>query len=182
MLNENVILEKWISDKTLNSHTVVELGAGFFNQLQYVNKNVKIKIGIEIWLPYIVNATYNDCIKIQGDILNYNNLLKEYELDTVMLCDVLEHFVMNDGYDLISRLKKDFNKILLMLPYGVHKQENDITGYGADEYQQHKSYWFKDDIEKLEFDDDILDLCFQGNPLHVCYFGVWYKNKHLLKN
>ena len=82
---------------------------------------------------------------------------------------------MDDGIKLIKMLKSDFNKILLMLPFGVHEQHEDTTGYGADEYQIHRSYWFEEDIKKLNFNENIIDFNFQGNPQHHCYFGVWKK-------
>ena len=175
MRRERVVLERWIYENSVNSNTLVELGAGFFTQLQYVHESVKNKIGIEIWQPYIDNAVYHDCIKIQGNILDYKELLKEYDVDTVLLCDILEHFNMADGYKLIESLKKDFNKILLMLPYGIHEQYDDSTGYGADKYQKHRSFWFEEDIEKLNFTKNIIDFKFQGNPEHHCYFGVWVR-------
>ena len=56
--------DEWITNNTIDSKSVVELGAGFFDNLKHVHPNVKTKIGIEIYKPYIDNATYNDCIKI----------------------------------------------------------------------------------------------------------------------
>ena len=110
-----------------------------------------VKIGIEIYEEYIKHAEYDNCIKILGDALNYNILLANYDLDTVMIIDVLEHFEKDVGYELIGRLKRDFIKILLMLPVGKFEQELDVTGYGGHEYQKHRSYWYKEDINKLNF-------------------------------
>ena len=173
---------KWINDNTDGSKSVVELGAGFFQEFKHVNTNVPLKVGIEIYKPYIDNAKYHECVKIQGDALKYDELLTNYELDTVMIIDVLEHFEKDTGYKLIERLKKDFNKILLMLPVGEYKQDKDVTGHGGHEYQTHKSYWYVDDIEKLDFDDNLIDLNFHSwrknedkSAETACYFGVWNK-------
>lgn len=178
IINNSVNLNAWINTKTKNSKSVVELGAGFFNRLSNIDKNISLKIGIEIWKPYIDNAKYNDCIKIQGDIKNYKKLLESYELDTVMIVDVLEHFDKEDGFKLIEDLKQNFNKIILMLPIGRYEQDKDVTGFGAHEYQTHRSYWYDEDALKLNFNENIIDLFFHKNNNGTpssCYFGVWEK-------
>lgn len=185
MINKKVILENWIDENTINSDTVIELGAGFFVRLASVNHSVKNRIGIEIYKPYIDNATYHNCVKIEGDILKYKELLTDYNKDTALIVDVLEHFDMDTGYKLINDLKSDFNKILLMLPVGKYVQEKDVTGHGGHEYQKHRSYWYESDIEKLGFKENIIDLNFHSPHHHGdiinkdtgCYFGVWSKTK-----
>ena len=140
MIEKKLNFHNWIRENTVNAKSVVELGAGFFNRFSDVHNTVKQKIGIEIYKPYIDNAKYHNCVKIHGDALDYRNLLKEYELDVVMLIDVLEHFDKDVGFELIGNLKKDFNKILLMLPFGLYEQDKDITGFEGHEYQKHRSY------------------------------------------
>ena len=183
-------LNTWINENTENSIGVVELGAGFFKRLGEVHPSVKTKIGIEIYEEYIKHAEYDNCIKILGDALNYNILLANYDLDTVMIIDVLEHFEKDVGYELIGRLKRDFIKILLMLPVGKFEQELDVTGYGGHEYQKHRSYWYKEDINKLNFTDNVIDEYFHANADRInnnldtgCYFGVWkkYINEDMIK-
>jgi hypothetical protein len=179
MIYKSVNLAQWIQESTYNSKIVVELGAGFFDKLSFVNSTVKTKIGIEIYKPYIDNAKFNDCIKINGDILNYRQLLTEYELDTVMIVDVLEHFEKNVGYELINNLKNDFKKIILMLPAGKYEQNTDVTGFGGHVYQTHRSYWYVEDILRLNFTEDAMDNYFHPNNNNnnntACYFGIWQK-------
>jgi len=183
MVNKKIMIGQWIYENTMGSMSVVELGAGFFNRLASVHPTVKTKIGIEIYQPYIDNAKYDECIKIHGDALNYRNLLIGYQLDTVLIVDVLEHFEKIVGYNWISNLKQDFNKILLMLPVGKYEQNEDVTGFGGHEYQTHKSYWYLDDIKNLEFNLEYIDSTYHsknhmGNIINVdtaCYFGVWHK-------
>lgn len=179
MIYKSVNLGQWIRENTNTSKTVVELGAGFFDKLEYVDSVVKTKIGIEIYKPYIDNSKFNDCIKINGNILNYRELLMEYNLDTVMIIDVLEHFEMSVGYKLIEALKEDFNKIILMLPVGKYEQNTDVTGLGGHEYQIHRSYWYVEDILKLNFNEDVIDNNFHSShDLDTgCYFGIWNKIK-----
>jgi hypothetical protein len=73
MIYKNINLTQWINENTFDSICVVELGAGFFDKLSMVHGNVMIKIGIEIYKPYIDNAKYHNCIKIHGDALNILN-------------------------------------------------------------------------------------------------------------
>lgn len=185
LIEKKVELDSWINSNTENSQSVVELGAGFFNRLSNVHSSVKTKIGIEIWKPYIDNAKYNNCIKIHGNIKMYKYLLDGYNLDTVMIIDVLEHFNKDDAFKLIENLKQDFNKILLMLPAGKFEQDKDITGFEAHDFQKHRSYWYDDDLEKLNFTENVVDKLFHsyGNRLEAglptgCYFSIWKKNNN----
>lgn len=189
--NGRINLQNWIRHNTENSTSVVELGAMFFEKLKHVSPTVKTKIGIEIWEPYIKSEidhfgvpVYKDCIKIHGDVLNYKNLLKDYPLDTAMIIDVLEHFEKNIAIEWIENLKKDFNKIILMVPAGYFPQDIDHSGFHADEYQKHRSFWYEEDINKLGFTEAVLDEFFHANPELIankmdtgCWFCVWEKTK-----
>jgi hypothetical protein len=72
-----------------------------------------------------------------------------------------------------------------MLPVGKYEQNEDLTGYDNHEYQTHRSYWYINDILKLQFTKNIIDLKF--HPKHcgekinnvdtACYFGTWEKYK-----
>jgi len=173
------VLHEWINEKTTNSKIVVELGAGFFGCLAYVNKNTEKKIGIEIWEPYIQNSIYDDCIKIHGNIFDYEILLSESDYDTVMIIDVLEHFEKEESIKLIESLKKRFRKVLLMIPEGNHPQEEDVTGFGAHEFQTHKSTWIFSEIsEILGFDDVIYYKNFhsQAGKDPGCVFASWERD------
>ncbi len=177
-IEKNIRLNDWIDYSTAGATSVVELGAGFFNRLSAVNDSVSEKIGIEIWKPYIDNAKYNDCIKIEGDALDYRKLLVGYEPEICMLIDILEHFDKKVAIDLIASLKKDFEKIILMIPCGLYAQNKDVTGYGAHNHQTHRSYWYDDDILSLGFQENIKDSTFHVRNVSAghdtaCYFCRW---------
>lgn len=182
-MNRKINLDNWIYENTVDSNSVVELGAGFFRRLGSVHPNVKEKIGIEIYDEYIKNATYHNCIKIHGDALKYRDYVSKNNLDTVLIVDVLEHFNDEDALNLIKNLKEDFKKILLMLPVGVYEQNEDVTGHNGHEYQKHRSTWFKEDILKLNFTNNVFDDYYHANSDQRlqkgldtgCYFGVWIK-------
>ena len=189
MITQRVTLHNWIYRNTNGSKSVVELGAMFFEKLKHVHPTVNTKIGIEIWEPYIKSEVdhfgvpvIQDCIKIHGSVLDYKELLKEYELDTAMIIDVLEHFDKEVAFKWIGNLKKDFNKIILMVPSGYYPQNIEHSGFNADEYQKHRSSWYQEDIEKLGFTEIILDPLFHANPELIankmdtgCWFCVWEK-------
>jgi hypothetical protein len=175
-LEQTKFLNQWINEKTNGSNVVLELGAGFFDRLQHVNGGVTKRIGIEIWQPYIDNAKFNGCIKIKGDVFDYDKLVDRSDFDTVMIIDVLEHFNKDDAFKLLDRLKSDFNKILLMIPEGSHPQETDVTGFGAHEYQKHRSTWSRYEFESL-FDEVLVDENFheQEGKDSGCIFATWIK-------
>lgn len=78
--------------------------------------------------------------------------------------------------------KLDFNKILLMVPEDEHPQHEDVTGFGGDIYQTHRSTWFVKDIKNLGFQNIIYDPSFttpqngDGIKTGGCIFAIW--NKH----
>jgi hypothetical protein len=190
IIRQSVILNNWIRDKTNGSETVIELGAMFFEKLKHVDPTVKTKVGIEIWKPYLEShidhfnvPVFEDCVKIHGNVLEYRSLLNDYNLDTAMIIDVLEHFDQEVAFDWINNLKKDFKKIILMVPAGDFPQDKDHSGFGADEFQKHRSSWYEEDIKKLEFTEVILDSMFHANPELLannkdtgCWFCLWEKN------
>lgn len=186
---KRVNLQQWIGEKTNGSTTVVELGAMFFEKLKHVAPTVQTKVGIEIWEPYIKSdvdhfgvPVIQDCVKIHGSILDYKELLKDYDKDTAMIIDVLEHFDKDVAFKLFEDLKSDFNKIILMVPAGEFPQTEDHSGFEAHEHQTHRSSWYEEDIEKLGFDEVVLDTMFHANPELIannmdtgCWFCVWTK-------
>ena len=181
---KRVNLQQWIREKTNGSITVVELGAMFFEKLKHVSPTVQTKIGIEIWEPYIKSdvdhfgvPVLQDCIKIHGSVLDYKELLKNYEKDTAMIIDVLEHFDKDVAFKFFNDLKKDFKKIILMVPAGEFPQTEDHSGFEAHDYQTHRSSWYEEDIIKLGFDEIILDDMFHANPELIANnmdTGCWF--------
>ena len=168
------LLKNWVSTNTENCTTVVELGAGFFDRLEFVHPSVEHRVGIELWAPYIANAKYHHCVKIHGDIRQYRLLLTRNHFDCALIIDVLEHLEQQDALTLIDNLQHDFRKILLMVPEGVHPQDTDVTGFGAHELQTHRSWWYSSTLEDLGFDvvqyDNFHNIA--GKPLG-CLFAVW---------
>jgi hypothetical protein len=173
-------LANWIRTNTHGSHTVVEFGAMFFEQLAYVNETVGKKIGIEIHQPYIDKSKCHNCIKIQGDMRRFEELIAPEDMDCALFIDTLEHLTKDDAKDLMKRVMGKFKKVMLMIPEGNHPQTTDLFQMGGDEYQTHRSSWRLQELVDMGFKSIVLDPMFHGNTGGGkdtgCLFAVWEKN------
>ena len=169
----------WFIKEMSGYDTVLDLGAGSFNHLGEIG--AKVKIGIESFQPYIDNAVFKDCHMICGNMIHYRDLTMDLweGRKAVMLIDALEHIPMPFAMKLVKELKEDFDKILIMSPRGYDYQDKDVTGLGNDEGQTHKSFWFDEDMEKLNMTEVLVDEDYHRNehpfPDKGCYFAVWNK-------
>lgn len=163
-------VEHWIAANTRGSRVVVELGAGFCEKLDWVP--AQRKIGLDIFPAYFSDARVRPCEKIAGDMRDYRKLLPADAMgDTVMLIDVLEHIPKQDGYALLCFLQRDFRKILIFTPDGLHVQEDDATGYG-NPHQKHECGWTEPELEAMGFACEVdANYHERGGML----FAVWSK-------
>ena len=141
----------WIRQMTEGCSCVVEMGSMFFTRLAQVDPEVKRRIGIEIWEPYIKGAKFHDCEKIHGDMRKFESLLPPDATDCVMFIDSVEHLTKEEGLDLLRRCQQRFGRILAFIPRGTCVQEEDVTGFGAHEAQTHRSSWEAADLEELGY-------------------------------
>jgi len=164
----------WLGKETEGFDVAIEFGAGFFNRLNSVN--CPLKVGIELFEPYIRNATCVDCIKVCGDMRRYRELLPSLRGSKVaMFIDSLEHLRKKDAIELIGKVKEDFDKIVLMVPNGNIEQHIDVTGFGNHKGQTHRSRWFEDDLLRLGFDGFVDNEFHKDKKDKRCYFVVWSK-------
>jgi len=176
---ENFSFHDWLIKEMSGFDTILDLGAGSFNHLEYLE--AKVKIGIEIFQPYIDNAVFKDCHMFCGNMIHYRDLTKYLWEGTraVMLIDALEHIPMPFALKLVSDLKEDFDKICIMSPRGYDYQVKDVTGMGNDEGQTHKSFWFNEDFENLNMTEVLIDEDYHRNehpfPDKGCFFAKWEK-------
>lgn len=170
-------LSMWINQSTANTNTVVEFGSMFFDKLMYTAS--PNKIGIEIHQPYIDNSTFHDCKKISGDFRNFEELVDKSEMDCAMFIDTLEHITREEAFELMGRVMKNFNRVILMIPEGNHPMDEDVTGHEGHEWQTHRSTWYAKDLIELGFHEDniILDPVFHSEPGRDtgCLFATWSK-------
>ena len=171
---------KWLWENTEDCTAVVEFGAGFFQQLSRVHKNVRYRVGIEVYKPYHVNAKFTKCLMVLADMRDFDKHLKEKHYDCAMFVDSLEHLTMEDAKTLMKRVQAKFRKVLLMIPEGEHPQTKDVTGHGGHAEQTHRSTWCKEDVEALGFQDVYLDPKFHRG-VAGCIFAVWERDKDVSK-
>ena len=175
----NMILSDWILTETKDCETVVEFGAGSFRRLEDVHPSVKRRIGIEISQAYInTSPDMREVEKIKGDMRKFESLIPNFYsvYDCAMFIDSLEHLTRKDALDLMSRVMILFNKVILMIPEGIHIQESDITGHGQHEFQKHRSTWYEKDIRAMGFKDITVDNFFHSKKEgkeQGCIFAVW---------
>ncbi len=145
---------QWIRDQTKGYRTVVDLGAGRFEKLLLTEATRKI--GLEICPEYVeVFGTNPHVEPIHKDMLNYRSVINDRVLPfplLAMLIDSLEHLRKSDALNLISDLRRDFDKIIVLCPDGHCPQDKDAWGYGNDYYQTHRSEWSVREFKKLGFD------------------------------
>lgn len=152
--SRRVFIADWIRINTAGSHSVVELGAGFCDKLRAVSPSVKRKIAIDLHAETLRRAKYTECERIPADMRNYRAALagcRYTEYDTVMVLDSLEHVDKPQGLKLLCDLQIDFKRILLMVPHGIHPQQEDATGL-LNPYQRHLATWYPKDLKDLKFD------------------------------
>lgn len=172
-------IDSWIREHTIDSECVVEFGAMFFERLNAVHENCKLRVGIEAHLPYILIAErFGNCIRLHGDMREFESLLDPTYLDTAMFIDSLEHLSRENASDLIHRVMMRFRKILLFIPEGDHPQTKDVFLTGADYWQTHRSTWYKDDVIDLGFQDVCVVPNYyseQGKD-HGAIFAIWKRS------
>ncbi len=168
----------WIERNSEGCDCFVDFGAGEFRRLNAVK--CPVRVGIEIYEPYIKRSRGNEgTIHILGDMREFEKLLKPEYMDCAMMYDTLEHLTKDDGFDLLRRMQKHFKKIMVKVPEGDFPQGGESEKYGDDddnEWQEHKSQWYAEDLDELGFDVTFDKDYFSDPPPGAgkgCLFGVW---------
>ena len=129
-----------------NCNIVLDLGCGYNSPLQYCE--ISFSVGVELFEPYLEKSKkkgiHNEYIK--ADIRKVE--LKPKSFDAVVLLDVLEHLMEEEGYKVIKKMGKwARKKIIIFTPNGLVYQD----GYDNNPLQEHKSGWSVEKLEKLGF-------------------------------
>lgn len=169
-------LHEWIFLNTEGSTCVVEFGAGMFEKLHWVHPSVPKTVGIEVYEPYfnLRNVPAN-CTAILGNMQDFGRLVKPEDMDTALFVDSLEHLSDEDAYQLISKVKWQFRKILVFVPEGNHPQTTDAFKMGGDTWQTHRSTWHREDLIDMGFQKVVVDPVYHNEPNkdRGAIFGVW---------
>lgn len=171
--------QRFLHENTKDIDSVCELGAGLFKNFPFYSCTTKI--GIELVPSYIDNIQVPvSCITriINGNALDFENLLEDTQVDAFACIDFVEHLDKDVAFNLIERMKNRARRILIFTPGGTCLQDGKATwafcipGLAskmikdmnlAIEAQKHKSTWYKEDFEKLGFVVDE-DHSFMGTP------------------
>jgi hypothetical protein len=99
--------------------------------------------------------------------------------DCAMMLDSLEHIPMDDAVALVGDMQESFNKILLLVPIGLHIQDKDAWGYGNDFHQTHKSTWLESDVRGLGFTGKVVEDSHEAKEGEsgAAMYAVW-ERKH----
>lgn len=146
----NQIIDKFLIKELVDCKTILDLGCGphspLINIKKYLNPNL-YSVGVDNFEPYleknILQKNHSEYIK--GDILEIDFNNKKF--DCVLLVDVIEHFEEKEFINLLIKLEKISNKIIVITPNGFIEQD----GYDNNIYQIHKSGWSVEKMKKLGF-------------------------------
>jgi hypothetical protein len=127
----------------------------FFDRLKQVHPGVSRRIGIELWKPYIERSSVAGVEKIFGDMREFESLVPSDAMDCAIFVDSLEHLTDEDAADLMPRVMRRFNRVVLFIPNGDREQSKDVFGLGADSLQTHRSYWTPEKVSGLGFTEVI---------------------------
>jgi hypothetical protein len=156
--------------KRFRSKYILELGVGY----GHFGPKIRIEIpgsylvGIEIFKPYfekIPTVCYKELYN--EDIRNfpYEDLCNRVPIQAVMLIDVLEHLNREDGEKLLKRLEDLIQVIIVSVPIIDYPQDS----FMGNEWEEHKTQWKIEELEKLGFTLDFKDEL----------IGVFYKIKEI---
>lgn len=166
----------WIQENTKNTNCIVDFGCMFGSRFKYAGNPNTIKIGIELFKPYLDNAV-ESFIKIHGNMCNFNKLIDKKYYDCAMIIDSIEHLEKNEALNLLKEIQKLFNKILLITPEHFFIFEKDLSGYDSHESQRHKSGWEVEEFKNLGFKVELISDFHppsDNNP-RGCIFAIWEK-------
>jgi hypothetical protein len=184
IIKKNIEIPNWASLNTSGSNSVAGIGSSFFEISADINKNVKTKILLDVKNRFPGGIPESNCLYIPGDARDYKQNLKNISADTVLVAGIPEGLDRQNSINFINELKKDFKKILLILPAG---DENNKKDRGLDmvggSRTANGSCWYTEDILKLNFDEVILSsgpdsnhkqkyTSVKGNNFYLC---AWNK-------
>jgi len=147
--------------KLLNPQTILDIGVGFgrwgilFREFLEVwgdnnfECNWKRTIdGLEIFPDYIkdYHKFFYDNIHICNALDYLRSMDKHYDL--INLGDVVEHFVKEEGLELIDLCLKKSKHTLINIPIGKDWEQDAING---NEFERHRSSWSIEDFSKHKF-------------------------------
>lgn len=124
-------------------------------------------IGVEGFEQYC-NGMWDVYSKvIVTDIKDY--IKQDEKFDFIVMSDVIEHFMMEDAINVISRLKEMLTPkgVLLITTPAIWFEQG---AYMGNEFERHRSFWTKENFEELGFAIIGTDPCNYGHKMLIAEF------------
>jgi GT2 family glycosyltransferase len=187
IIEKNIEIPDWIRINTSGSNSVAGMGSSFFEISKDINKNVETKSFLDSRKQFSNAMPESNSLYITGNPGDYMQSLKNISADTVIVTGIPQGFDRQKSINFINELKKDFKKILLILPAG---DENNKKDKSADkETSVSKTAQgcclYTEDILQLNFDEVIHSSGPGSNQKQIYpsikggsfYFCTWNKYK-----
>lgn len=134
--------------------SILEAGCGEGNLVRsrYFPKEISVKVGVEIFLPYALKANeqqvYN--LTLVGDVRSLP--FKDDAFDCVVCVEVIEHMPKDQGFELINELERVTKRQLIIsttdIPLGDIDPEKAADGNMA---MYHLARWNPNDFKEKGF-------------------------------
>ena len=150
-----------------------------------------LDVGAGIRPQQLINAVRHICVEPHKEYADYlrsegydvfestalDALSKIDELDTVVMLDVIEHMVKQDGEEVIQLCQEKAKQIVIFTPLGFCKQEyqdgdKDAWGMNGTEWQTHRSGWMPKEFKGWTVH---VDPTFHGER-GGAFFAIWRKH------
>jgi hypothetical protein len=144
-MNIPVDLQTLLTKELNGSESILDIGCG--EQSMVLNLGMgKKAIGVDIYEPYVKMHTERGDFKACycADIREWQGI---GSVDCTIMLDVLEHMQKQEGTEVLKKICKWSQKVLVLTPNGY------IRNVSADNntYQEHKSGWSARELRKLGF-------------------------------
>lgn len=149
-------LEACLLIATADCDSVLELGCGTCHKLSVCP--AEYREGVDAHLPYLdmARAKWGDHISSLNHIgaveFVKDAVKRKKTWDGLLLIDFIEHLKKEEGLRLLSRCRRIVDKrIIVFCPEGETHLDKDAYDTGGDRWQTHRSYWWKKDLDDLEY-------------------------------
>ena len=131
--------------------SVLDVACGLSLKSKFLAPSVIV--GVDIYKPYL-EAIESDVpySVVKYDIRRIRDIFIDNSFDVVYALDIIEHLYEDESKSLMEQCKCIAKKaVVIETPKGYIPQDIDIQGYGAHEYQTHRSGWSVKELENLGF-------------------------------
>jgi hypothetical protein len=124
--------------------SVLDVGTGLMHSLE--SSPCRIKIGLDVHRPYLLNRRVSDAVPLNAAALSIEQLFVPGAVELVTMIDVLEHLDPADATELLRQAEAVASRrVVVFTPRGDFPQADyDAFGFGGEQLQRHRSSW---DIE-----------------------------------